>query len=70
MARRIRFVQDATRRKEAVPYHVPSELNRADILTKVLSTRLFKRMRHLILNIRSSAPHVAAYVPPLMPGWA
>ena len=51
-------------------HHVPTELNRADILTKVLTARLFKRMRHLILNVRSSAAHVAAFVSPLVDGWA
>ena len=62
MARRIRFVQDATDRKDTKPYHISAEHNRADILTKILSSRLFKQFRHSILNIANVAAHVAAHV--------
>ena len=60
MARRIRFVQDAVDRRAARIYAVKGEHNRADILTKLLSTRLFKQFRHMVLNVRDVAPQVAA----------
>jgi hypothetical protein len=62
MKRRVKFIQEAQRDEEVFVEHVPSELNKADILTKPLSTRPFSRIRDMILNIRRSAVNVHAIV--------
>ena len=39
-----------------------TELNRADVLTKVLSPKVFAKMRDLILNVRRAAANIHSYV--------
>ena len=60
MARRVRFVQEATDSRQARVYKVRAEDNEADILTKILTPRLFKRFRHAIQNVREIAAQMAA----------
>ena len=38
---------------------IPSEDNKADILTKVLGTKLYKRLRDVLLNVQNAAAHIA-----------
>ena len=41
---------------------IATDLNRADILTKILSYKVYARMRDLILNVRASAANVHRFV--------
>ena len=53
MKRRVRFVQDAYTLGQAKVTHIPGTENRADVLTKSLSTELYEKFRALILNVFS-----------------
>lgn len=59
MARRARFLQEMQRRRRSRVAKVASEDNVADVLTKVFSTKSFKRARHKLLNLRHR-PQVTA----------
>ena len=59
LKRRKKFIQEAVERGEADVVQIPSEDNKADILTKVLSTKVYRRLRDILLNVKTSADHIA-----------
>ena len=60
--RRITFVQEAQALdlEECSVQHIPSEQNRADILTKVLKMPLFGAMRAMLHNLTASVMDLVA----------
>jgi hypothetical protein len=50
MRRRISFIQEAQIQSEVDVGHMPTDDNRADILTKALAFKIFARHRHTLLN--------------------
>ena len=62
MRRRNTFIQYASEQRLAAVTKIATELNRADILTKILSYKVYARMRDLILNVRASAANVHRFV--------
>ena len=62
MQKRIKFMQDAERWGETIVTKIRTDDNRADILTKKLSTKLYKRMRDKILNVKAAAVKIHAFV--------
>jgi hypothetical protein len=69
LRRRITFIQQACSPGAglATVMHVRSENNRADILTKMLAAKLYKKMRDAVLNVRQMASRVHALCAGLMP---
>ena len=57
--RRKSFIQEAVASGEIEVVQIPSEDNKADILTKVLGTKLYKRLRDVLLNVQNAAAHIA-----------
>ena len=57
--RRKSFIQEAVASGEIEVVQIPSEDNKADILTKVLGTKLYKRLRYVLLNVQNAAAHIA-----------
>ena len=55
MRRRITFILMAKQAQAVRMQWVPSELNRADILTKGLSAKAFSRLRDVIMNVGKMA---------------
>lgn len=49
---RYHFIRECVKRKEIVVKHISSEMQRADVLTKALSTVKFERMR-MLLGVKS-----------------
>jgi hypothetical protein len=47
--------------------HLKSAANRADILTKPVSTKVFETLRDVILNVRRTAVNLHAIVASKMP---
>ena len=62
MQKRIKFIQDAERWGETLVSKIRTDDNRADILTKMLSTKLYKKMRDTILNVKAAAVNIHACV--------
>ena len=62
MQKRIKFMQDAERWGETLVTKIRTDDNRADILTKMLSTKLYKKMRDKILNVKAAAVNIHAFV--------
>ena len=62
MRKRTTFVQHATEFEAVTVVKISTELNRADVLTKVLSPKVFAKMRDLILNVRRAAANIHSYV--------
>jgi hypothetical protein len=62
MQKRIKFMQDAERWGETIITKIRTDDNRADILTKMLSTKLYKKMRDNILNVKAVAVNIHAFV--------
>jgi hypothetical protein len=52
---------------EVVVIYVQSAANRADILTKPVSTKVIETLRDVILNVRRSAVNLHAIVASNMP---
>ena len=61
LRRRIKFVSMAEDDGLVRVYKVAGKLNLADILTKVLSTTPFARLRHALLGLDSAIQAVAAH---------
>ena len=65
--RRVKFIQEAQQLGEVVVVYVQSAANRADILTKPVTAKIFDALRDAILNVRRTAVNlhwwVAAKVP-------
>jgi hypothetical protein len=62
MRKRVKFLQEAERWGEAAITKIRTDDNRADILTKMLSTKLYKKMRDTILNVKAAALNIHAIV--------
>mgnify|MGYP004059087955 CR=1 FL=1 len=62
LRRRSSFVQEAHERKEIKVVQVSSDENKADILTKVLPVKQFKKLRNVLMNLATSVKQVAAHV--------
>ena len=50
--------------------HIPGEANRADILTKVLPTKVFNKFRDVIMNVRKSAAGIHAAIHTFAAAWS
>ena len=62
MRRRVSFTVEAQERGEVKVEYVPSNDNKADILTKVLGVKMFCRLRDALMNVSESVKFVAAHV--------
>ena len=62
MRKRTTFVQRAVEWADVTVIKIRTELNRADILTKVLAAKTYARLRDTILNVRSAAVNIHAFV--------
>ena len=62
MRRRITFILMAKQAQAVRMQWVPSELNRADILTKGLSAKAFSRLRDVIMNVGKMAVRLHHFV--------
>ena len=62
MKQRVKFIQECQRIGEVVVVYVQSAANRADILTKPVSTEVFESLRGVILNVRRTAVNLHAIV--------
>ena len=62
MRKRVKFLQEAERWGVAAITKIRTDDNRADILTKMLSTKLYKKMRDKILNVKAAALNIHAIV--------
>eukprot|EP00966_Prymnesium_polylepis_P261053 6029983-Prymnesium_polylepis.1 len=60
MKRRITFVQEAQALEECSVQHIPSEQNRAHILSEVLKMPLFGAMRAMLHNLTASVMDLVA----------
>lgn len=58
MRRRVRFVQEAEKLGLTITIKVRTEDNRADILTKMLSSKTYARMRDKIMNVANVAVNI------------
>ena len=58
--RRKVFIQEAVEREEVEIIQIPSADNKADILTKILGAKPYRRLRDLLLNVTSIASNVAS----------
>ena len=67
MKRCVKFIQECQRIGEVVVIYVQSVANRADILTKLVSTKVFETRRDVILNVRRTAVNLHAIVAAKMP---
>ena len=57
--RRKVFIQEAVERGEVEVVQIPSTDNKADILTKILPAKLYRRLRDALLNVSVSAQHIS-----------
>ena len=60
LARRARFLQELGRRGKVIVVSISTDDNTADIMTKKLSNKLFKRHRHALLGLGRRRPTVGA----------
>jgi hypothetical protein len=58
MRRRVKFVQEAEKLGLTITIKVRTEDNRADILTKMLSSKTYARMRDKIMNVANVAVNI------------
>ena len=58
MRRRVKFVQEAEKLGLTLTIKVRTEENRADILTKMLSSKTYARMRDKIMNVANVAVNI------------
>ena len=58
MRRRVKFVQEAEKLGLTLTIKVRTEDNRADILTKMLSSKTYARMRDKIMNVANVAVNI------------
>ena len=61
MKRRVRYIQTNQDVGECRVDHVPTLLNRADILTKPMSGQPFTKLRDMLMNIRAASVHLHAW---------
>ena len=62
MKRRVKFIQECQAAGEVIVVYVQSALNRADILTKPVTAKVYAGLRDAILNIRCAAVNIHAVV--------
>ena len=67
MKRRVKFVQEAQKLGEVLVVYVQSAANRADILTKPVSAKIFDALRDAILNVRRTAMNIHRWVSAKVP---
>ena len=58
LKKRITFIREARLAEEIEVSHIRGDSNRADILTKGLGAKLYKKMRDAVLNVRQMALRV------------
>ena len=56
--RRKVFIQEAVERGEIEVVQIPTADNRADILTKILPVRQYRRLRDALLNVAAAAENI------------
>ena len=61
MKRRVQYIQNNQDTGESRVEHVPTDLNRADILTKPMTGQQFLRMRDMMMNTRAAATNIHAW---------
>ena len=59
LKRRKIFIQEAVTSQEVEVVQIPSEDNKADILTKILNSKQYKRLRDKLMNISAAADNIA-----------
>jgi hypothetical protein len=67
MKRRVKFVQEAQKLGEVLVVYVQSAANRADILTKPVSAKIFDALRDAVLNVRRTAMNIHRWVSAKVP---
>ena len=69
MKRRVKFVQEAQKLGEVLVVYVQSAANRADILTKPVSAKIFDALRDAILklNVRRTAMNIHRWISAKVP---
>ena len=67
MKRRVRFIQEAQRLGEVVVTYVQLAANRADILTKSVTQKIYDALRDAILNVRRTAVNLHRIVASRVP---
>ena len=67
LKRRVKFIEEAQAKGATRVAHIPTEYNLADILTKSLPAKLYKKFRDAIMNVRVVAQHLHSMIVKEMP---